>query len=109
MREALRAYLPPDNLTPRTIVRWSPENELLISGMLAGGRELAHKAAILDVPVGQGHVVMFANNPMWRHETQGSWFLVFNAAMNFNNLHSGRKPKVSINESAPRSVIADEK
>jgi hypothetical protein len=108
MRDLMRAYIPADNMMPRTIVRWSPENELLISGMLAGGRELAHKPAILDIPVGQGHVVMFANNPMWRHQTQGSWFLVFNAAMNFNNLHVGRGGKVSVNESGSRSVIADE-
>jgi len=48
--------------------------------MLAGGSELANAPAVVDVPVGQGHVVMFANNPMWRHQTQGSFFLVFNAA-----------------------------
>ena len=23
------------------------------------------------MPVGKGHVVMFAANPMWRHQTQG--------------------------------------
>ncbi len=108
MREAMRAYLPPDNMMPRTVVRWSPDSELLISGMLAGGRELAHKAAIVDVPVGQGHVVMFANNPMWRHETQGSWSLVFNAAMNFSSLNAGRKAKVSLNGSGAPSVIAHE-
>ncbi len=108
MREAMRAYLPADNMRPRTIVKWSPENELLISGMLAGGRELAHKPAIVDIPVGQGHIVLFANNPMWRHQTQGSWNLVFNAAMNFAHLHAGRAPAVSVNESGARSVIANE-
>jgi hypothetical protein len=90
VREQMRAYLPPDNMTPRTVLRFGTESELLISGMLAGGRELAGKPVIVDVPVGKGHVVMFANNPMWRHQTQGSWFLVFNAAMNYANLHAGR-------------------
>jgi hypothetical protein len=33
---------------------------------------------------------MFANNPMWRHQTQGSFFLLFNAALNYNNLGVGR-------------------
>jgi len=42
------------------------------------------------VPVGRGHVVMFATNPMWRHQTQGEFFLVFNAALNFDNLNVGR-------------------
>jgi hypothetical protein len=58
--------------------------------MLAGGNELANKPAIVDVPVGRGHVVMFATNPMWRHQTQGEFFLIFNAALNYDNLSVGR-------------------
>jgi hypothetical protein len=88
--DAMRAYLPPADMTPRTVLRFVGANELLISGMLAGGQELAGKPVIVDVPVGKGHVVLFANNPMWRHQTQGSWFMVFNAAMNFANLNAGR-------------------
>ena len=71
-------------------MKFSPANELLISGMLAGGQELAGRPVVVDVPVGKGHVVLFANNPMWRQQTQGSWFLVFNAAMNYANLNAGR-------------------
>ena len=52
--------------------------------------ELAGKAAIVDVPVGKGHVVMFANNPMWRHQTHGSFSLLFNAILNYDNLGVGR-------------------
>jgi hypothetical protein len=33
---------------------------------------------------------MFATNPMWRHQTQGEFFLVFNAALNYDNLGVGR-------------------
>ncbi len=58
--------------------------------MLAGGNELANRPAIVDVPVGRGHVVMFATNPMWRHQTQGEFFLLFNAALNYDNLGVGR-------------------
>jgi hypothetical protein len=82
---------------PRAIVRWSAENELLISGMLSGGRELAHKPAIVQVPLGQGNVLLFGNNPMWRHHTQGSWPLVFNAVMNFAHLHVSAPAGVNTN------------
>ena len=76
---------------PRVVLRFnSDEKNLLISGELAGGSELAGKAAVVDVPVGKGHVVMFANNPMWRHQTQGSFFLLFNAALNYDNLNAGQ-------------------
>jgi hypothetical protein len=88
--EQVRASLPPPEMMPRTILRFGPENELLISGMLAGGREMANRPAIVDVPKGKGHILMFANNPMWRHETQGSYFLLFNALLNYDNLGVGR-------------------
>ena len=85
------ANIPPLESRPRVVLRFAPERELLVSGMLAGGADLAGKAAIVDVPVGKGHVVMFANNPMWRHQTQGSFFLIFNAALNFDHLNAGRE------------------
>mgnify|MGYP001018389357 FL=1 len=33
---------------------------------------------------------MFANNPMWRHQTHGSFSLLFNAILNYDNLGVGR-------------------
>ena len=86
-------YTPPQE-RPRVVLRFArDERNLLLSGMLAGGQELANRPAIVDVPVGRGHVVLFANNPMWRHETQGSFFLLFNAALNFDHLGVGREPE----------------
>jgi len=71
----------------RTILSFTRTvNELLISGGLAGGEELAGTPALVDATLGTGHVVMFNFNPMWRHETHGSFFLVFNAMLNFKNL-----------------------
>jgi hypothetical protein len=88
-RNAL-ALQPAPETRPRVVLRFAPEKELWVSGMLAGGSELAGKAAVVDVPVGKGHVVMFANNPMWRHETHGSFSLLWNAILNFDNLGVGR-------------------
>ena len=39
---------------------------------------------MIDSPYGEGHVVLFSNNPFWRAETKGSYFLVFNAILNFD-------------------------
>jgi hypothetical protein len=89
-RSQLQGQLPPPELQPRVVLRFAAEKELLVSGMLAGGSELANKPAVVDVPVGKGHVVMFANNPMWRHQTHGSFALLFNAALNYDHLHVGR-------------------
>ncbi len=88
MREFLRPYLAMPR--PRIILRFAEEKDLLVSGLLAGGRELAGKPAVIDVPRGKGHVLLFANNPMWRQQTQGSFFLLFNAILHFEHLDAGR-------------------
>jgi hypothetical protein len=82
------AQVPPE-MRPRVILRFAPENDLFVSGMLAGGRALANSPAVIDAPRGKGHVLMFANNPMWRSETQGSYFLLFNAMLNYDHLNVG--------------------
>jgi hypothetical protein len=87
---AQRQAATPPELRPRIVVRFAAENELLISGMMAGGRELANQPAVVDAPRGNGHVLLFANNPMWRNETQGSYFLLFNAILNYDHLGVGR-------------------
>ncbi|MGA3236530.1 MAG: M14 family zinc carboxypeptidase [Bryobacteraceae bacterium] len=83
------AQLPPE-MRPRIVVRFAgDEKDLLISGMLTGGRPLVNAPAVIDVPHGKGHVLLFANNPMWRSETQGDYFLIFNALLNFDHLSAG--------------------
>jgi hypothetical protein len=37
-------------------------------------------------------VLLFANNPMWRVSTQGSYALVTNAILNFDQLGFGWPP-----------------
>ncbi|MCU1232616.1 MAG: hypothetical protein JWP63_583, partial [Candidatus Solibacter sp.] len=76
---------------PRVVLRYGNASDLLVSGLLDGGTELAQHAAVIDAPFGDGHVVAFSNNPFWRAETKGSYFLVFNAILNFDNLGAGRK------------------
>ena len=62
---------------------------MLLSGVLVGGQALANRAQVVDIPVGQGHVVSFAIRPFWRWQTQGTFFLGFNAILNWNDLDAG--------------------
>jgi Zinc carboxypeptidase len=61
-------------------------DSLLVSGLLAAGDEMAGKAAVVDAPVGKGHVVLFGIRPLWRWESQGSFALALNAIANWNHL-----------------------
>jgi glutamine amidotransferase-like uncharacterized protein len=77
-REAQRA---------KVILRYhNTADSLLVSGLLAGGTELAGRAAVVDAPVGKGHVILFGIRPLWRWESQGSFALAINAIANWNHL-----------------------
>ena len=95
-RDMLNLFMPSDLQTIRVLLRFDRKDKLLISGMLEGAEELQNRAAVVDIPVGKGHVLFFAINPMWRHQTLGSYSLLFNAALHFDHLDAGRakaKPK----------------
>jgi hypothetical protein len=78
--------------TPRVVMRFpTSAADMLLSGTLANGEGLANRAAIIDSPVGKGHVVMFALRPFWRWQTQGTYTLGFNAILNWNALDAGRE------------------
>jgi hypothetical protein len=81
----------PPALRPRVVLRYADSRDLLVSGLVENGSEIAQHPAVVDVPLDKGHVVVFSNNPIWRGETEGSYFLVFNALMNFDQLNAGRK------------------
>ena len=79
LREAQRA---------RVILKYHDKaDSLLVSGLLVGGDELAGKAAVVDAPVGKGHVVLFGIRPLWRWESQGSFAMALNAIANWNHLN----------------------
>jgi len=74
-------------MRPRVVIAFHQKRDSLkLSGLLVSGEELAGRPAVLDAPVDQGHVVLFAIRPFWRWETQGSFALVFNAILNWNDL-----------------------
>jgi hypothetical protein len=73
---------------PRVVLSFADEG-VLMSGMLRGEGEIAGTPAVIDVPVGEGHVVLFANRPFWRWQTHGSHALVFNTILHWNDLRAG--------------------
>jgi hypothetical protein len=76
---------------PRVVMRYGDTRDLLVSGLLDGGNEIAQHPMVVDVPYDKGHIVLFSNNPIWRGETHGSYSMVFNTILNFDQLGAGRK------------------
>ncbi|MBV8205875.1 MAG: hypothetical protein JO041_03705 [Acidobacteria bacterium] len=80
-----------DESRPRVVMQFpSNPNDMLLSGTLANGQALANRAAVVDVALGKGHIVMFAIRPFWRWQSQGTYSLGFNAIMNWNALDAGK-------------------
>ena len=82
----------PAALRPRTLLRFGDADDLLVSGLLEHGDQLARRAAVVEVPVGKGHLLLFAINPLWRGETIGSHLLVWNAILQHQALASPGAP-----------------
>jgi hypothetical protein len=82
--------IPPANRA-RVILRYADSKDLLISGLVVGGNEIAQHPAVLDVPRGSGHVVLFSINPVYRGETENTYSLVLNTVLHFDSLNAGQQ------------------
>ncbi len=76
----------PPQFRPEVILRFNDAKTMLLSGLLDKAAPIAERAIVVDAHLGEGNVLLFANNPVYRGETIGSYPLVFNAIMNYQHL-----------------------
>lgn len=76
----------PAAMRPQVILRFGDTKGLLLSGLLDKPAQIAEHAVVVDAHLGEGNVLLFGNNPVYRGETVGDYPLVFNAIMNFDHL-----------------------
>ena len=69
-----------DDSRARVVARYSQsKDELLRSGWLLGAQYIAGRAALVEVTLGRGRVVLFGFRPQHRGQTWGTFPFVFNA------------------------------
>ncbi|HEY1901092.1 MAG TPA: M14 family zinc carboxypeptidase [Terracidiphilus sp.] len=82
----------PAELRPDVILRFSDGKSLLLDGLLDKGSSIAEHAVVVDAHLGQGNVLLFGNNPVYRGETVGTYAMVFNAILNYQHLERTPAP-----------------
>jgi hypothetical protein len=76
----------PEQMRPEVILRFADNKTLLLDGLLDKGGSIAEHAVVVNAHLGQGSVLLFGNNPIYRGETIGDYALVFNAILNHDHL-----------------------
>ena len=74
----------------------------VLSGLMNGADGIKHRPAIIDMPVGQGQVLMFATNPIYRWQNFGEYRMLYNALFSYQHLRMGTDAPVKV-EDEPKS------
>jgi len=76
-------YVIPEQDRPQVLLRYADSKGLLVAGLLDHGDALAEHATVVAAHLGSGTTLLFANNPLYRGETIGSYALVTNAILGY--------------------------
>lgn len=82
--------VPAEDRARWVLMQFQGTERSVLSGLLKGVAELRGRPAVADVPVGQGHVILFATNPCYRWQNLGEFGMLANAILYWNHLPRNR-------------------
>jgi hypothetical protein len=86
------------------VLEWGDRDgaPFVVSGQAWGEERLIGLPAILDMPAGRGHIVMFNFNPFHRDLNRGDQRLVWNAILNWQAIvNAGAPPPIKTSDAEP--------
>jgi hypothetical protein len=75
-----------EEIEDEVVVVGYADDAVALSGLVQGASRLEGEPAVLDVPAGEGHWVLFGFNPLNRHQNFMNFAFVWNAILNWNDL-----------------------
>ncbi len=79
------------------LARYVGGNAAVLSGLMVGADSLRNRPFAIDIPrarYGQGRVILFSNNPIYRWQNHGEFNMIFNALLNWNDVVA--KPETTL-------------
>ena len=70
--------IPSFNIDAEVIAKY-PDKNPLMSGWIIGEKNLFHKSAVVDIPFGNGHVILIGFNVIQRAQAYGTFKILFNS------------------------------
>ncbi len=84
--------VPLDDRKKQILMRYPGTDKSVLSGLMKGVAEIKGRPAIVDVPEGQGRVLLFATNPCYRWQNLGEFNMLANAILHFNDVPKSLPP-----------------
>jgi hypothetical protein len=72
-------HSPVFNLKHGEAIAWYPEADPLVSGWVLGEKHLRGKAAVAEIPAGDGTIIMIGCPPHFRNQNRATFKLLFNS------------------------------
>ncbi len=93
--------IPERDRARQVLMQFTGGEKSVLSGLMRNPAEIRNRPAIVDAPVGNGRVILFATNPCYRWQNHGEFNMLFNAVMNYNDIKlPEKKPDATANGEA---------
>lgn len=79
-------YAVPQRLQGEVLMEFPGGKDGVLSGFMRGAETVKNNPAIINRSVGEGRLLMFATNPVWRWQNLGEFRMLYNALINWKQL-----------------------
>lgn len=76
----------PERDRSQVLMQFPGTDRSVLSGLMRGVNEIRNRPAIVEVPVNQGRIILFATNPCYRWQNHGEFNMLFNTILHHNDL-----------------------